>query len=453
MRRSNVTAVTIHATVEDYGGLNYSDFDWTITLVDGDAAVNASLPSTANATLERLVLPAGSPAGRYNVTLTYRGEYSDSVVLELEGDTVVPVVAVVVSTPAVASADSTSSVGGLAVHLSNAMLRVHSALLPSASGVTAGSGLTLSVLTVRWSLNNVVVGSGTSLALNLSDVAGSVAVIVSMDPAVSLLRNTLRAAAAVMVNDGSRNATTFVNATAEAAFAVIPAPRLVLMASGTRIGVGVVALSETISLTASVRGLPSVPSFMPLDFQFGFLDGGRAASLAGGMVSPNATTRSLTTVAPLVAELASGVRAYVDMAVFVVLRVGGVALASAESSVNVTLPTSRSGAALATSLVQLAGAATDAASVLQLAASMGAFANVSGAWGSDVDAASVAMAAIRMLHTTLLSGSATSALDTTQQGTLFRALGKTMGSVGAASEAEQAQAHAAAAGMVKQHDQ
>lgn len=55
---------------------------------------------------------------------------------------------------------------------------------------------------------------------------------------------------------------------------------------------------------------------MPLDFQFGFLDG-----------VANATTRALTAVAPLVTELATGTRAAVDVPMFVVLRAGGVSLA------------------------------------------------------------------------------------------------------------------------------
>ncbi|CUI10778.1 collagen, putative [Bodo saltans] len=147
LRVSNGNATTIAASVTDSFPGESPSFSWTCANVTA-----AACPSLANATIARLVLPAGSVTGTFTITFTYKAVTSSVNVTIVEGaipavrilQTSVPVVAV----PAL-------------------YLRSQAVFLTSAVTNYAGN------VSYLWTVNGAAMSVARSLAANASDLITS----------------------------------------------------------------------------------------------------------------------------------------------------------------------------------------------------------------------------------------------------------------------------------------
>lgn len=431
-RRSTAAALSITSTVQDLSGVNSSWFSWGCAVLSGSVC-----PSLSNATLASATIAAGSPAGTYNVTLTYRGSYSSSVLVTLVDEVVASVRVAISSTPAVSSS-LTSGSGGLPVYLTSGAVFVTASA--GVQGCTTATGSSVTVESVTWYLNEHLLPAadgGRSLTLNTTGAHRSLLNATALaGDSTMLAANTLRAEV-----NASLPGCGVATGTSSVQFAVLPELAVEMSASpSSGSSDSVAAVTGFAELSARfVLGAGSaaaLPSWLVLDYTFGYVDdasSGRVMPLAAASTTESTSARRTVTVAaPLTSALSTGAVNVSAVAFVGSLRVNGVVVASSTASLNVTVAST---AAVTTAVLQQAATVTDSGAALQLASSMTALMNGSSSTtaANSTEAASavvgLASSMITMLNQT--AASSVGSLDTTQQGSLLLVLSLTTTQLGA----------------------
>ena len=238
LRVPNARAVTLPTVVYDPFAPAAPTASWACSVIAG----TVSCPDMTNATVARLVIPAGAGAGTFMITFTYRGVASSSVNVTIVAGQIPLVRILQASAPVVAVP---------AVYLPTQRINL-------ASSVTGFTGN----VTTAWTVNGVSTSTATTLSISASALNASTAEQLAAGTAVE---NTITVRVTASADSGVFG---------EASLSVVVTPTYAVTLAVHKLGDGAATeatgLRDTLLLTAA-SGIAHAGAPYGLAFQYAFL--------------------------------------------------------------------------------------------------------------------------------------------------------------------------------------